>query len=83
MSWRLSQNMNRGIRRPISHYSQKLLVVVSSRNEKQDRRGLRQVIWHMAIAQPCLALFFSIRIIADGCSSLLTEVLQHYTTHTS
>lgn len=83
MSGRLSQNMNRGIRRPISHYSQRLLVVVSSWNEKQDHRGLRQRVWHIAIAQPCLAFFFSIRIIADGCSSLLTEVLLHFTTYTS
>lgn len=79
MSGRLSRSMSKGIRRPISHYSQRLLVVISSRNEEPHRRGLRERIWHLAIAQPLLALFFSVRIIADGCSSLLTEVLHHHT----
>lgn len=79
MSRRLSQNITANIRRPISQYSQRTLVTISSRNGKHDRRGLRQWTLHVGIVQPCLAFFISARIIADTYSSLFTEVLMHET----
>lgn len=79
MSRRVSQSITGNIRRPISHYSQKLLMKISSRNEKRNRRGLRQRMWHILIIQPCLAVVISARIIADTYSSLFTEVSMHDT----
>lgn len=74
MSLRLSRNMTTKIRHPISYHSQKILVKVSSRNGKQNRQGLRNRILHLAIVQPCLAVFISARIIADSYNSMFTEV---------
>lgn len=79
MSERLSHNITTGIRRPISLCVQRLLIIVWSRDGKHDQRGLRQCIWHEAVAQPCLAVFISFRIIADIYSSLFMEVLTRRT----
>lgn len=79
MSRRLSQSITTNIRRPISRYLQKLLIKISSRNEKHGLRGLWQCMWHVVIVQPCLALFISVRIMADSYSSIFTEVSKHNT----
>lgn len=85
MSRTLSQRITRNIRHPLSRYSQRLLINISSNHEKHDQRGRRQCIWHVVIAQPCLALFISARIIADSYSSLFSEVsiAQHHRTRTT
>lgn len=79
MSRRLSQSLTGSIRRPISHYSQILLLKVSARNGQNGQTALWQRMWHVLIIQPCLAFFIAARIIADTYSSFFTEVSTHDT----